>query len=75
MKRPTLFSHLHETPTDTARRELTEHRAACDACIAGLDCPTGDDLDRRLTEAASGELPWPDTYFQTGNNSITEDKP
>lgn len=54
-----LFSRLHETPTDTARRELTEHRAACDACIAGLDCPTGDDLDRRLTEAASGDLPWP----------------
>ena len=61
MKRPTLFSRLHETPTDTARRERTEHLTACDACIAGLDCPTGDDLDRRLTEAASGELPWPAT--------------
>ena len=71
MKRPTLFSRLHETPTDTAHRERTEHRAACDACIAGLDCPTGDDLDRRLTEAASGDLPWPDTSFQIGNNSET----
>lgn len=50
-----------ESPLDTARRELTEHRAACDACIAGLDCPTGDDLDRRLTEAASADLPWDDS--------------
>lgn len=56
--------HLHETPTDTARRERTEHHAACDACTAGLDCPTGDDLDRRLTEAASGELPWPDSTLE-----------
>ena len=50
-----------ETVIERAARELTEHRAACDACIAGLDCPTGDDLDRRLTEAASGDLPWPAT--------------
>ena len=32
--------HLHETPTDRARRERTEHLTACDACPAGLDCPT-----------------------------------
>ena len=56
-----LLFRPHETPTDRARRELTEHLTACDACIASLDCPTGDDLDRRLTEAASGELPWPAT--------------
>lgn len=53
-----------ETAIERADRERTEHRAACDACIAGLGCPTGDDLDRRLTEAASGELPWPDSTLR-----------
>lgn len=50
--------HLHESPLDRARRELTEHRAACDPCIAGLDCPTGDNLERRLTSEINKELPW-----------------
>lgn len=68
-RRPTrstpLFPRLHDRPEDTARRELTEHRAACDACIAGLDCPTGDDLEQRLTEAASADVPWPDSPKET----------
>ena len=54
---PRLF-HIRETPLDTARRERAEHREWCDRCDGGLDCQTADDLDRRLSEAASGDL-WP----------------
>ena len=57
--------HLRETPLDTARRERAEHPEWCDRCDGGLDCQTADDLDRRLTEAASGELPWPDSTQET----------
>ena len=54
----TLFSRLHEPPIDTARRERTEHVSACDRCIAGLDCPTCDDLNHRLSAAIGADLPW-----------------
>lgn len=47
-----------ESPTDTARRERTEHVSACDRCAAGIDCPTADDLDARLLRAINDELPW-----------------
>lgn len=57
--------YTRETPLDTARREHAEHRDACDRCIDGLDCPTADDLDRRLTEAASADVPWPDAPKET----------
>lgn len=60
-----LFPRLHERPEDTARRELTEHRDACAHCVAGLDCPTGDDPERRLTEAASAGVSWPGSPKET----------
>lgn len=60
-----LFPRLHERPEDTARRELAEHRDACDACIAGPDCPTGDELARRLGEAVEADLAWTDSTQET----------
>ena len=53
-----LLFHLRETPLDTARRERAEHLDACDRCTGGLDCPTADDLDRRLIKAVEADLPW-----------------
>jgi hypothetical protein len=64
-----------ETPIEAAIEAWADHIRACTYCRQGRPCDVGDPLDRRLTEAASGDLPWPDTSFQIGNNSTTEDKP
>ena len=53
--------HPRETPLDTARRVRDEHITDCPACVGGLDCPTADDLDARLTREAEADVPWPAT--------------
>jgi hypothetical protein len=57
MKTLPLFPHP-TTPLDAARRAYHEHRDACDR---GAACETCRELDRRLGEEASADVPWPAT--------------
>lgn len=48
-----------ETPTERAHRLYHAHIARCVRFRRGGACPRCERLDRGLTEAASGDLPWP----------------
>ena len=60
---PTLLAP--ETPIEAAIEAWADHIAGCTYCRQGRPCDVGDPLDRRLTEAASGDLPWPATCKQS----------
>ena len=48
-----------ETPIERAHRLYHAHIARCVRFRRGGACPRCERLDRRLTEAASGDLAWP----------------